>query len=70
MSTKYNIHILAEQTTDTTRSIQMENGTQEENNTIYITNMKWHMTYSVKSTLAKSDDLPDEYSLSIPGYLV
>ena len=48
----------------------MENNTQEENNTIYITNIKWHMTYSVKSTLSSSEELPNEYSLSIPGYLM
>lgn len=48
----------------------MENNTQEENNTIYITNIKWHTVFGVQQTLANTEDLPNEYSLSIPTFLM
>ena len=48
----------------------MENRTQEENSTIYITNITWHTKQNVIAALSyKQGDLPAEYSLSIPGYL-
>ncbi len=47
----------------------MENSTQD--NTLYITNIKWHCKHTVKAALScRADDLPAEFSLSVPGYLL
>lgn len=40
-----------------------------EDNTISITNIKWHVADNIRSILDNKIELPSEFSLSIPGYL-